>query len=91
MKSIIINGPPGAGKTLIMMVASLLALCKGLTVTPTALMAERASTLGGTYIHRLFCIPPNNYTPQRLAEVAINRILRRPVVLQYLLILDVLG
>jgi predicted GIY-YIG superfamily endonuclease len=90
-KSIIINGPPGAGKTFIMMVASLLALCKGLTVTPTALMAERASTLGGTYIHRLFCIPPNNYTPQRLAEVAINRILRRPVVLQYLLILDVLG
>jgi hypothetical protein len=53
-KSIIINGPPGAGKTFLMMIASLLALCKGLTATPTALMAERASTLGGTYIHRLF-------------------------------------
>lgn len=53
-------------------------------------MAERASTLGGTYIHRLFCIPPRNYTPQRLAEIAVSRILRRPFALQYLLILDIL-
>ena len=89
-KSLIINGPPGCGKTFLMMVASLLGLSKGLTVTPTALMAERASTLGGTYIHKLFCIPPNNYTPQRVAEIAILRILHRPVILQFLLTVDII-
>ena len=41
-KSLIINGPPGCGKTFVMTVASLLAAAKGLTVTPTALRAERA-------------------------------------------------
>ena len=89
-KSLILNGPPGCGKTFIMMIASLFALAQGLMVSPTALMAERASTLGGIYIHKLFCIPPNNYTPQRLAEVAILRILRRPVILQFLLSVDIL-
>jgi hypothetical protein len=89
-KSIIINGPPGCGKTFLMMIASLFALAKGLTVTPIALMAERASTLGGTYVHKLFCIPPKNYTPQRLSEIAILRILRKPVILQFLLTVDVI-
>ena len=65
-------------------------LCQGLTTMSTALMAERAAALGGKYLHLLFCIPTNDWPPQRLAESAIMKILRQPFKIAFIRALDIL-
>ena len=75
-KSLCIAGSPGCGKTYLMLLGAMYGLSKGLTVTTTALMAERALSLGGVHLHKLFHIPVNQHvTVQRLAEEAVVKIL----------------
>ena len=51
---ILYNGAPGAGKTFILQTVGLYAMCVGLRVMSTALMAARAHTLGAITLHQLF-------------------------------------
>jgi hypothetical protein len=54
-------------------------------------MAERALSLGGVHLHKLFHIPLNqNVTVQRLAEQAVVKILRYPTTLGFLCRVDII-
>ena len=90
-KCVVLRGFPGSGKTWTMQYIALYAASKGLNIMTTAMMARRAITIGGSHIHNLFCLPTeNNLSVHRCAELAIVKILRDPVKLHLLLILDVL-
>ena len=53
-KGTLFNGAPGAGKTYLLQTVGLYAMCMGLRVMTTALMAVRARSLGGINLHQLF-------------------------------------
>ena len=90
-KCFCIAGSPGCGKTFLLLLGAMYALSKGLKVATTALMAERALSLGGVHLHKLFRIPVNqNGTVQRLAEQAVVTLLKDPKSLGFLCQLDVL-
>ena len=55
-KNILIAGPPGVGKTHCLSHGIIYALCKGLTVMTTAMLADRAFLLGGKHLHKLFSL-----------------------------------
>ena len=53
----IICGPPGAGKTFLLMILCTYALARGLRTALVSYTSERARQLGETHIHLLFDIP----------------------------------
>jgi hypothetical protein len=59
-KGVIIHGGPGTGKTYVSKLAVLYALCNGMKIISTSILGIRASDLGGTHLHSLFC-----WTPQK--------------------------
>lgn len=78
-KGLIINGGPGTGKTTLMELLILYAQHLGLTSILTAVMAERASELGGTHIAQIMAIPVNKGASYaRLAEMAHISLLKAP-------------
>ena len=90
-KNIGIRGFPGGGKTWCSMYCILYALSKGLNCLATAVMAKRATQLGGTHWHKLFCLPVTKHlSPHRVAEYAINKLMVDKVKLNAVLTLDVI-
>ena len=66
-------------------------MSKGLLCVTTAMMSRRSVFLGGKHIHLLFGIPiEKNLSSQRMAEIAITKILRDPKKLNLLRKIDVL-
>ncbi len=85
-----IVGGPGCGKTFIALSCLLYSMSGGLMVMSTALLANRARSLGGRHLHELFCLTSNmDHLPaQRVAELALNRLLRSPEKVALLRALD---
>ena len=50
----LLMGPPGAGKTYILLMACLYAISKGLVCAVTAITGERSRMLGGDHLHSMF-------------------------------------
>ncbi len=91
VKSTIIRGSAGSGKSFCMVYSIVYSLSKGLLAMTTAMMARRSNCLGGKHIHILFCLPTEkNMSPQRAAEIAIAQLGRYPERINLLLILDIL-
>ena len=90
-KSVMIAGGPGNGKTHCLMYGTLYYSTNGRLIVPCAILAERAMTIGGEHFHRLFHFPVTMATAQRLAELAVIAILRRPESVELLLSLDALA
>ena len=91
VKNIGIRGFPGGGKTWCGMYCLLYAMSKGLNCLPTAVMAKRATQLGGTHWHKFFCLPvEKRLTPHRIAEQAINKLLFDKVRYNAVMTLDVI-
>ena len=90
-KNLGIRGFPGGGKTWCSMYCLLYALSKGLSCLATAVMAKRATQLGGTHWHKFFSLPvEKRLTPHRMAECAINKLEQDRVKLNSVLTLDVI-
>jgi len=91
-KGVIIHGGPGTGKTYVSKLAVLYALCNGMKIISTSILGIRASDLGGTHLHSLFCWTPQKHesTPYKTALSALQRILRKPLQRHILLALDAL-
>ena len=87
IKSLLVLGGPGCGKTFEMMYGVLQCLCKGLLVMTTALLSARARTLGGIHFHRLFCVRKGR-TPQQIAEAAAIAVMKNPILYAFFLRLD---
>ncbi|KAA0200761.1 hypothetical protein HAZT_HAZT011898 [Hyalella azteca] len=85
-------GPPGAGKTYLLMLATMYALSKGLQTVTTAVTAERSQLLGGEHLHMMFCLPVSKSKLQSvgiIAENCLGNLLRSPVKLARLKRIDV--
>ena len=93
-KNVIVNGAPGSGKSFCGYIAMLYAKCQGLNVMATSLDAHNASNLGGLHLHPLFCLPvsnsKSNLHPMRIAEMSLERIMKKPTVLYLLRTIDYL-
>ncbi len=91
-KGVIIHGGPGTGKTYVAKLAVLYAICSGMKIISTSILGIRASDLGGTHLHSLFCWTPQKHesTPSKTALSALNRILRKPLLRHTILALDAL-
>jgi len=92
-QSILLTGPPGAGKTYLFQKVLLYCLLRGLRVAVTATMSERARGLGGEHLHWLFGIPVTtapHETPPTLALKTINALATRPQRAAFLKRLDIL-
>ena len=87
-----IRDAAGSGKTWTMEYGIIYPLFQGLTIITTSHMAQRAIQLGGKHLAYLLGIPYGkaNLTPQRCAELALHRIMRKHVIYNFLQILDVL-
>ena len=87
-----IRGAAGSGKTWTMEYGIIYPLSQGLTMITTSHMARRAIQLGGKHLAYLLGLPysKNNLTPQRSAELALHRIMRKPVLYNFLRALDAL-
>ena len=73
VNSLIILGPPGVGKTFLMMMSTIKAICMGLNVCVSALLSERAIVLGGRHLHFLFKIPVREMrSVKHLAELTVT-------------------
>ncbi len=86
----IILGGPGTDKRHVSKLAVLYALCKGLKIISTSILGARASDLGGTHLHSLFCWTPQKHvsTPFRTASSALLKIARKPISWHIILSLD---
>ena len=91
IKGLIVNGGPGTGKTTLMELVIISALAMGLNCLVTAVMAERASQLGGIHLSQLMMIPVRKGVPPgRLAEMAYLELMKAPDKLALLRRMDVL-
>jgi hypothetical protein len=91
-KGVIIHGGPGTGKTHIAKLAVLYAICNGMKIISTSLLGICASNLGGPHLHSLFCWTPQKHksTLYKTALLALNRIMRKPLLCHIILALDAL-
>jgi hypothetical protein len=91
-KGVIIHGGPGMGKTYVSKLAVLYSICCGMKIISTSILGIRASNLGGTHLHSLFCWTPQKHesTPYKTALLALTRILRKPLLCRIILALNAL-
>ena len=91
-KACIVHGAPGTGKTFVGKVSILLAISRGLRIIPTSIVAHRATAMGGIHLHRLLHWTKGNSgcSPYRIAEIAMQKLMRDPLHKQILLTLDAL-
>ena len=90
-KSLCIRGFPGAGKTWSMLIIVVYAICRGSTISTTAMMAKRAIQLGGKHWHYLFCLPTGrSLSPHQISEQAILKIIKSPKTHNFIKSIDVL-
>ena len=79
VKSRVIAGAPGSGKSYMLSYAVLYALQKGMRVGMTEMMAKRANILGGIYMHKLFKFPcKKQLNLHRVAELACMSLMKNP-------------
>ena len=90
-RSLMIAGGPGNGKTHCLMYGVLYFVSNGLLTVSTSVLAERSIELGGEHLHKLFHLPVASATAQRLAELSVINILRRPSTLELLLAIDAIA
>ena len=93
VKGSVLMGPPGAGKTYILLIACLYALSMGLTCALTAITGERARMLGGEHLHSIFKFPvdnPSSSTPSTIAASCLAALIRNKIRHAYLKAIDVL-
>jgi adenylate kinase len=91
VQNLIVTGGPGTGKTTSGQITVVMAISRGLVMGIMAIMSVQAKQLGGVHVSSLFCIPVNEYaSPQRLAEMALMKLFRRPKLMAYLRQMDVL-
>ena len=85
-KNCVLVGAPGSGKSFLMLsYLPLYAISKGLKVGSMTVMAARGIGVGGSHIHRMFCLPVNDsYSIHRKAEKAIGNLLHHPERLNFL-------
>lgn len=79
---VLVMGPPGSGKTHILLNAATYGLAVGLNVAIVSIGSERARALGGDHVHLLFPIPVvrgRQVTPQQLAQSCLARLLHDPM------------
>ena len=89
----LITGAPGTGKSYVLMMLFLYCLSKGLSTTLTSFTSVRARQMGGIHLHKLFCLPGSEgpgRTATILSEMALSRLVDRPVQLCFLKRLKVL-
>ena len=90
-RGLMVAGGPGNGKTHCLMYGVLYYISNGRLIIPTSVLAERSIELGGEHLHKLFHLPISSATAQRLAELAVINILRRPTSLELLLATDAIA
>ena len=85
-----IRGAAGSGKTWTMEYGLIYGLSQGMNMITTSIMARRAIQLGGRHLAYLLGIPASKgyITPQRRAELALHKIMRKPVLYNFLQSLD---
>ena len=86
-----IVGPPGTGKSHVLIHCVIAALARGLRCVITSVAAERASLFGGRHINALIPFPVvQNGTVTHLVSHALNTLARDPLKFTFLERLDVL-
>ena len=91
-KSVIIRGHPGAGKTFLMLYATLYSISKLFNVITTSQMAKRALKLGSKHWHNIFCLSGEEIiTLHRQYELEIVKITNKPVQLDFVRYLHVIS
>ena len=90
-RSAMVAGGPGNGKTHCLMYSALLFYAHNWVIVPCAILADRARAIGGEHFHLLFSFPTCTATAQRLAELAVVHILRKPESVELLLRIDALA
>lgn len=93
VKNILILGPPGAGKTHVMLMSCMYALALKLRVCLTAVTSERARLVGGVHLHLLFGMSAHSSMIEGspiIAERVLMNLLKSPLKMAYLQRLDVL-
>ena len=72
--------------------AALQAISRGLVTCVTSLMSDRATKLGGSHLHSVFCIlvTRSAMNLHRIAEIAIIKLHRNPALLHFLIIVDII-
>ena len=79
IKSLLLMGVAGSGKTTLQECIGLYALGQGLSVLAVSLTAERANQIGGVHAHKLFCFGVKKYIGAgKMAETAWVKLLTRP-------------
>lgn len=91
-KSVVLVGAPGSGKSFLNnSFLSMYAISKGLTVTNMTIMSKRGINVGGCHVHVDFCLKVSSYgTPQERANQAITNLIRNPVRLNFLKMLNII-
>jgi len=82
VNSIVFIGPPGAGKTHLLLNTLLLAIAKDIRVCLTSLTSQRSRSLGGIHLHNIFKIPidrPDYETPREFADRAVANLTQSPI------------
>ena len=91
VKSCIIRGFAGCGKSWSMQYCILYAYSKGLFALPTAMMSRRSVFLGTKHLDWIFCLPfEKNYSAYKTADHAIGKLMQYPERENVLKCLDVL-
>ena len=89
----LLMGPPGAGKTYLLLMACLYAISKGLVCAISAITGERARMLGGVHLHSMFGFRNQSGSfgiPNIIAANCLASLARNPLQVTYLKTLDVL-
>ena len=90
-KNIGIRGIPGSGKTFCNLYCMLYIISLGLKCNATSMMCKRALQLGGIHVHQTWPIPTEKHlTPHRRAELALTRLLKDPIKMNFLRSLNVI-
>ena len=91
IKHQIVIGPPGTGKTFVMLKALAFAICQGLVCIVTSLAAERAAALAGKHLNALIPFPvEKNASAESMSKHALTTLQRNPNKTKYLRALDLL-
>jgi len=87
VRSIILEGPPGSGKTYLMMLIAAYAITKNIKFCIMSLTAQRSRMLGSVHMHHLFCMPVTDdgiFNAPLQVEGTLKALLNQPTKYAYL-------